>query len=268
MSAWARVRPRWYGLTDEQVIAAYQRFVASGATPAVPRPAATVILLRPPMRAYLIRRATTMAFAAGMHVFPGGTVDPRDASTALRVPFDLGQPPELAQALVCAAVREVFEETGVLLATPARSPGSTVDSAAMSTVDTSTPEWEAARVAVESRAIGFADLLTSHGLELRADLLAPWSRWITPEFEPRRYDTYFFVARLPAGQEPRYVGGESTGSVWVPVAEPGTLVMMLPTRTTLAQLAAYPDIDAVMSVRRDAVTPTAPYVRDGRLLLG
>jgi len=249
-------------LTDEDLVRSYHRFVDSGAAPATPRTAATVVLLRPPMQAYLIRRVPTMAFAARMHVFPGGTVDPRDASTALHLDFDLGLAPAPAQAVVCAAVRELFEETGVLLAA---APGAVPGPAAP--IDTATPRWEAARVAVESRQLGFADLLTSHGLELRADLLAPWSRWITPEFEPRRYDTYFFVARLPAGQQPRQVGGEAEYALWVPVHEPGDLTMLPPTRVTLAELAGYPDIDAVLAADRDAVTPVRPTVRDDRFVL-
>ena len=191
------------------------------ATPPEPRLAATVVLLRQQHagggnqgsdqrsgdqggsdggpQAYLLRRRATMAFAGGMYAYPGGGVDPRDsagAGTALRWagpgPEEwaerLGCSPETAQAVVCAAVRETFEEAGVLLA------GADERSVV---ADVSGPEWREARAALEGHRLSFAEFLTERGLVLRSDLLGAWSRWITPEFEERRYDTYFFVAVLP-----------------------------------------------------------------------
>ena len=133
--------------------------------------------------------------------------------------------------------------------------------------DVSTPDWEEARRAVEAREIGFADLLRARGLVLRADLLYPWSRWITPEFEPRRYDTFFFLARMPLGQRTREVGGEASHAVWVPPAA-GDLPMLPPTRVTLAQLADSGSIDAAVAAAadRDVATPVKPRVVDGRLV--
>ncbi len=227
-----------------------------------PRPAATVLLLRSPFEVYLVRRAASMAFAGGMYAFPGGIVDPRDAATDLdwvAPPERLGLPADQARAVVCAAVREVFEETGVLLAGP---------SADSVLADVSTVDWEDARHAVESRRIGFAELLRDRGLVLRGDLLAAWSRWITPEFEPRRYDTYFFLARLPEGQLTRHIGTEASLSVWAAPADTRELPMLLPTRTTLDQLAEHADIDAAMAAaaHRDAVNPVRPRLVDGRLV--
>src|SRR5581483_11814380 len=147
----------------------------------------------PGFEVYLQRRVASMNFAASMYVFPGGGVDPRDTAVqpawAGPSPADwaerLRRDEATARAIVCAAVREVFEESGVLLAGP--GPDTVVG-------DVSGAAWEAARVALLAREVGFAELLAREGLVLRSDLLVPWSRWITPVFEPRRFDTYFFLA--------------------------------------------------------------------------
>ncbi len=230
---------------------AARRFYASGAAPVTPRPAATVLLLRPQgpgYQVYLIRRAARMAFAAGMYAFPGGVVDPGDDATGL----DLTAPPGIPEAVVCAAIREVFEETGVLLA----------EGPAEVTEDD--------RRAVEDRTLGFADLLRDRGLVPRAELLAPWARWITPEFEPRRYDTWFFLARLPGGQRTRRAGGEASHAAWLSPAATAALPMLPPTRAILGDLARYPTIDAAFDAagRRDAATPVMTRVVDGRLVSG
>lgn len=244
-----------------------RRFRAEGGVPAAPRVAATVLLLRPAgddFEVYLIRRVAAMAFG-GMYAFPGGGVDPSDSQAHLDwagpTPAGwaerLGLTPAAAQAVVCAAAREVFEEAGVLLAGP--DAGTVVG-------DVSGDDWEADRVALEQRRAGFADLLARRGLTLRSDLLLPWSRWITPEFEPRRFDTYFFVALLPEGQRTRDVSGEADHTLWIRPAdalawaEAGELTMLPPTLVTLAQVAAGGDLAGVAAAAatRDAATPVTP----------
>jgi 8-oxo-dGTP pyrophosphatase MutT (NUDIX family) len=242
----------------------------------VPRPAATVVLLRDPAtstaaaegpQAYLLRRVATMAFAAGMFVFPGGSVDARDeelpdAAWAGPPPSQWMQPlscdEPLARSLVCAAVRETFEESGVLLAGP------TADEVV---ADTSGEDWEADRLALLDRSLSLAELLQRRGLMLRADLLRAWAHWVTPEFEPRRYDTRFFVAAMPGAQRTRDVGGESDRVTWIRPADAlqahaaGTLDMLPPTIVTLAELASYPSIAAVLDAgtARD-VRPVLPKI--------
>ncbi|WP_346537942.1 NUDIX hydrolase [Micromonospora sp. DPT] len=244
-----------------------RRFRAEGGTPAVPRVAATVLLLRPAgddFEVYVIRRVAAMAFG-GMYAFPGGGVDRSDSQAHLDwagpEPAEwagrLGVAPEAAQAVVCAAAREVFEEAGVLLAGP---DASTVVG------DVSGDEREAARQDLEARRVGFADLLAGRRLTLRSDLLLPWSRWITPEFEPRRFDTYFFVALLPEGQRTRDVSGEADHTMWIRPAdalaraEAGELTMLPPTLVTLAQVVAAGDLAGVAraAAGRDAATPVTP----------
>jgi 8-oxo-dGTP pyrophosphatase MutT (NUDIX family) len=247
----------------DRLAARAREFRASGGVPVAARLAATVVLLRPggpehpAPEVYLIRRATTMAFAAGMHAFPGGAVDPRDIAVQ---PAWSGPPPEAwadrlgldephARAVVSAAVREVFEESGVLLAGP--DPDTLVG-------DVSGADWETARLALIAREVGFAELLADRGLVLRSDLLTPWDRWLTPEFEPRRYDTYFFLARLPERQVTRDVGGEATEVIWGPPAQLAHLAMLPPTFATLRALSGYPTIEAAMAADRDVTTSYTP----------
>jgi len=220
------------------------------------------MLLRPltdGFEVHAIRRVPTMPFAPGMYAFPGGTVDPRDADADLRwagptpaVWADrLGQSEQAAQSIVCAAVREVFEEAGVLLAGPSRE---TVVG------DVSGDDWEAQRAALVDRRLGFADFLNERDLVLRGDLLAPWSRWITPDFEPRRYDTYFFLARLPVGQRTRNVGGEADLVTWLRPAEHEGLPMLPPTRITLSQIAESDSIETLIAAasKQDTRLPIIP----------
>lgn len=224
----------------DRVIEHAQRFYAEGRAPATPRDAATVVLLRSApngFEVYMLRRAATMAFASGMYAFPGGAVDPRDTTAPVRLAGPapsqwavwLGQDEPAARAVICAAVREVFEECGVLLAGP--SPLEVVG-------DVSGDDWEAQRVALVNHELGFGELLTERGLILRADLIRPWARWVTPEFEPRRYDTYFFLAQLPEGQVTRDVSGEADLVRWVRPADALAegLPMFPPTAVTLSQL--------------------------------
>jgi 8-oxo-dGTP pyrophosphatase MutT (NUDIX family) len=212
----------------------------------------------------MLRRKSSMAFAPGAFVFPGGAVDARDADELIDWtgpdPAAWGQvfaaSPELARALVCAAVRETFEESGVLLAGP--SAGSVV-------ADTTSDDWEADRAALLDRSLSLAELLRRRRLVLRADLLRPWSRWITPAVEPRRYDARFFAARLPSGQRTRDVGGEAAAVTWI---APGAALaagrrrdieLWPPTAVSLAELAACGDVDTALTGPRQVV-PRIPEV--------
>ncbi len=224
-------------------------------TPAEPRHASTVVLLRDAPggpEVYLLRRVKAMAFAGGMYVFPGGSVDPEDADHQVgwagpppsQWATWLGADERLARALVCAAVRETFEECGVLLAGP--SPDELL-------ADVSSDEWEAEREALEAREQSLSQLLERRGLVLRADLLRPYAHWITPEVEPRRFDTRFFLAELPAGQVCRHVGGEADERIWVPVRDAldQGLTLMPPTHTSLKDLQGYDDVRSALDAPRE-----------------
>jgi 8-oxo-dGTP pyrophosphatase MutT (NUDIX family) len=206
--------------------------------PVEPKHASTVVLLRQGdglpggLEVYLLRRHVDMAFAAGMCVFPGGGVDKRDFDADIGwvgpTPGEwaalLGTDEAFARALVCAAVRETFEESGVLLAGP------TAESVVS---DTTGEDWESDRRRLEAREVSFTDFLERRGLKLRTDLLRLWGSWVTPVFESRRFNARFFVAELPSGQETRDVTSESDQVVWLPVREAiravdGHEMLMLP----------------------------------------
>lgn len=252
--------------------AARARAVDDGtATPVAPRPAATVVVLRDGdgrpggVETWLLHRHEGMEFAPGMYVFPGGGVDPRDAELAPSLwsgpslpewAERLGCPPTQARELVCAAVRETFEETGVLLA---GTPEAVV-------ADTTGDSWEADRADLESREISLTELLTRRGLVLRTDLLAALSCWVTPVMRSRRYRTWFFVARLPEGQVARDVSTESDHVGWHTMRSAlgevvaGRMAMLPPTYATLAELfeATTPD-DALAIARELPWLEVEPY---------
>ncbi|MET9429860.1 NUDIX hydrolase [Streptomyces sp. NPDC003036] len=254
------------------------RALADGSLVVVPpKRAATVMLLRDDAhgthgaegtQVHMLRRRTSMAFAGGAYAYPGGGVDPRDRTPvrwAGPSPADwaarLGvADPAEAQAVVCAAVRETYEEAGVLLAGP--TAGSVV-------ADTTGDDWEADRAALVARELAFAEFLDRRGLVLRSDLLGAWARWITPEFEPRRYDTWFFVAALPEGQRTRNASTEADRTVWIRPADAaagydrGELLMMPPTIATLRALARYATTPAaaLAAARDQDLTPVLAEAR-------
>ena len=232
-----------------------REFADGRRTPAEPRDAATVVLTRAGdggPEVYLLLRQTSMAFAGGMCVFPGGGVDPRDFDASVAW---AGPPPatwarqlvtsdEMARALVCAAVRETFEESGVLLAGT---------SATEVVADTTGDDWEADRLALEGKELSFTAFLDRRGLVLRTDLLGVWGAWCTPEFEPRRFRTWFFVAALPPGQRTRDVSTESSSVTWRSAAgacdavDAGELGMMPPTYLTCLEVAQHATPDDLLA---------------------
>jgi 8-oxo-dGTP pyrophosphatase MutT (NUDIX family) len=228
--------------------------------PVAPRPAATVVLLRPGPKGQevlLTRRPSTMAFAAGMMVFPGGRVDPADADPRLMARSALGPveaadrlggatDPALAAALHVAAVRELFEEAGVLLAD---GPDSSVPT-------------EALRLELLTGRLTFADVAERLDLRLRPDRLVPIARWVTPAAYPRRFDARFFAAELPPGAEATFVGDEVADHRWTtPRAALDAMAareieMWIPTSSTLqrlVELSTFADV-----AERLTVGPTRP----------
>ncbi|MER5225396.1 NUDIX hydrolase [Streptomyces flaveus] len=247
-------------------------------TPVTPKRAATVMLLKDTdgtPAVHMLRRRASMAFAGGAYAYPGGGVDPRDDERQIRWTGPtrawwasrLGVDETSAQAIVCAAVRETYEEAGVLLAGP--TPDSVVG-------DTTGDDWEADREALVARDVSFAEFLERRGLVLRSDLLGAWTRWITPEFEPRRYDTWFFVAALPEGQRTRNASTEADSTVWIRPGEAadaydkGDLLMMPPTIATLRQLRSYATAaEALAAAPGRDLTPVLAQARleNGELVL-
>lgn len=240
--------------------------------PVTPKDAATVMLVRDAadgLEVFLQRRVMGMAFAGGMTVFPGGGVDRRDADTSVawhgpppawwadRFTCDVG----LARALVCAAVRETFEESGVLLAGPDEN-----------SVVADVRPFAEARAQLVNRELSLAGFLAEANLVLRADLLRPWADWVTPVEETRRFDARFFLARLPEGQR---ADGETTEAQQAQWQCPGDALddwkagrsgLLPPTWTTLAELEDCATVADAMS-RERVITKLMPRVaRDGDTL--
>ncbi|SHG10636.1 hypothetical protein SAMN05443575_1388 [Jatrophihabitans endophyticus] len=239
------------------------------------RDAATVALLRDGadgVEAWLLTRVAGMAFAAGMSVFPGGRVDDADAALPMTggdvaaMAARFGADEHTMRGLLGAAARETFEETGVLVTVPAAA----------------LPD---ARADVEAGRVAFGDLLHEHGLAVDVAALRPWSRWVTPKGEVRRYDTRFFVGLLPEGAEAEDVTTESSTAEWLPVgvaieqAQRGERKLLPPTLLTLAAIAGCADVAAVFSTaEQNPLEPIRPTLRtapdgsvaaelpDGRLL--
>lgn len=237
--------------------AAVRAYLDGSQPPAVARDAATVVLLRDGpggLETFLLHRPGRMAFAAGMYVYPGGSVDPSDREDGC--PWS-GPPPDrwapvlggdvpLARAVLVAAVRETFEEAGVLLAGGDEP-----------TQPAQLSRW---RAALRDGSSPLSTILAGNHLPLRSDLLVPWARWVTPEFSPRRFDTRFFVAPLPPGQTASEDGEENDDGRWVPVRAAlaayrrGEMPMMMVTAAALRDLAPYASVQDVPAGGRD-LTP-------------
>lgn len=204
------------------------------------------------LEVFVLHRVAGMVFAPSVTVFPGGGIDPTDAQD---IPWSgpdrhwwaaaLGTQPQQAAELVTAAVRELFEETGVLLA----GRGAT----------------EADRAEVTAHRRSLAEVLTARGLTLRTELLRPWANWVTPTGNTRRYDTFFFLAAQPEGQQARLLTTEAESGRWARPADllaeyaAGTLALMPPTLAMLTDLADAGTVANAMAQRRQIV-PVLPTV--------
>lgn len=231
-------------------------------TPVTPRPAATLLLLRDTpsgLEVLMTRRSATARFGPGVHVFPGGAIDPSDHLAHAQVARRSSQPDEaLTQAV--AALRESFEELGILLA---RHPdGRLADAADIARLDRHQP---------------LLPQCTALGLTLACDQAWPLAHWITSPGTPKRFDTAFLVARMPDGQEAVADETEQFEPVWLrPVDalqrhQQGSLPMMFPTIRTLEHLQRYADVREALAAGtdRDGVEgPLWRYSPRGGLLNG
>jgi len=228
--------------------------------PVVPRDSATVILVRDRpggLEVFMLERHLRSDFAGGAYVFPGGTIDERDTdSDAMRyldgpgaseAAMLIDSPPDRALAFYLCAIRETFEEAGVLLA---RRDGAPVR------LDQNEERFAAYRTELAARGGSLADFAQSERLRFSGDLLHYFSRWVTPAFSPKRYDARFFVAAMPEGQEPLHDDIETTASTWIRPADAmaqareGLLSIIFPTRKTLETLAELATAERVISSTR------------------
>jgi 8-oxo-dGTP pyrophosphatase MutT (NUDIX family) len=239
------------------------------AVPVEPRPAATAVLMRDAAAGpeiLLLKRHRSSGFVPGAYVFPGGRVDPADREsiellqTVSQAEDDSSFP---AAEYWIAALREIFEETGVLLARTTTGAWS-----AAAGTDPNLEEW---REGLMTERASLGELLEARQLTLDAREMAYLAHWITPVAEPRRFDTRFFLARLPAQQEVRADPREMDDAVWLTAAEAlsafqaGRLTMVFPTVKTLQMLEPYHTVEqALQAARRSSITPILPrLVRTG-----
>ena len=251
---------------------------------AVPlRPASTVMLVRDApsdIEVFMLQRTTNAVFASGMYVFPGGRVDDLDAAAELdelsdgltdAEASDLLRVPSGGLAYWVAAIRECFEEAGVLLARDSRG-----EFVALNEPD-SQSRFAQARNAVHEGSLTLADLCRAEGLRLAVDAIRYVSHWITPVGEKRRFDTRFFVAVAPQSQDPLHDDMETVASLWVTPTDAlsrtkrGELAMIPPTIANLEFLATHRNSSQAISAAQKigVPTPILPKLRydgDGRVI--
>jgi 8-oxo-dGTP pyrophosphatase MutT (NUDIX family) len=203
-----------------------------------PVPAATVVLLRDTPttpEVFMVRRHDALAFMGGAYVFPGGRVDATDRG------------PEDSDGFRVAAVRELFEEGGILIASDANGhPLSCSD-------ETTRARFEVHRRAVIRDPSFFRDVIAREHLRLDLERLVLFAHWITPPRMSRRFDTRFFAARTPPGQTAFHDAGETVDSAWmrpheaVARASAGQMDLPPPTRHTLEQLSTFHSVDEILA---------------------
>jgi 8-oxo-dGTP pyrophosphatase MutT (NUDIX family) len=241
-----------------------------------PRPASTILLLRDSASAkeievFMMVRHYEIDFNSGALVFPGGSVDAGDKDIAAKAELHAGGDGLDAAALNfrIAAIRETFEESGILLARPRRSTD-LIDAKRAAEIST------AHRAALCENKISFAQILADHQLVLALDLLVPYAHWITPEGMPKRFDTWFFLAAAPHEHVGAHDGKESTDSIWVSPREAleggqsGRFKLPFPTTRNLIRLGKHGTVKAALddSSGRSVVTvmPVMTRLNGGRQL--
>lgn len=237
------------------------------------RDSSTIALTRDGERGievYLMRRQSTMAFAPGMYVFPGGSVHESDriadipwiGPSAEEWGERLGCDADFARGIVVAAIRELFEEASVLFAGDENQVISGANDG----------KYVPARVALDKGELAMNEFLKENGLSLRTDLVYPWSRWVTPDFEPKRFDTRFFVAALPSNQEVGELSVEADHGEWVNVddlidkLESDQIQMLPPTKANCLALQGLRTADLAQAAAKSDMSPIMPTLVqiDGR----
>ncbi len=229
-------------------------------------PASTVVLLRNEgqgLEVFLVRRHDAVAFMGGAHVFAGGRVEPSDADARWLtitdgIPLATDLMPDVtidaAVAFHVAAVRETFEEAGVLLARD-------TEGEMVSLANWDETELLRQRHAIATDSTRLFELVQSRRWRLAADAIIYFAHWVTPAIEARRFDTQFFLAAVPAGQVPSHDAAETTDGVWLRPGDAitrcraGTLALPPPTWTTLRWLEPFSDVGSALAWGRQQRIP-------------
>jgi len=220
----------------------------TGSHAAPPRPASTIVLMRDSLAGLevcMVVRHHEIDFASGALVFPGGRLESSDGELATAFAGDGAADPLLA--LKIAAIREAYEECGLLIARPRGA-------------DALAPP---ARVLSLDRTAPFAALIARENLVPATDALVAFARWITPAFLPKRFDTHFFLALAPPGQALAHDGREAVDSIWISprqaLAERGRRFKLLfPTERNLWKLARFDDTASALEAARAAPSRWPP----------
>ena len=236
-----------------------------------PVPAATIVLLRPAASSFemfMIVRHHQIDFASGALVFPGGKIDAGDSDPAITEYCDGADTDPATRAIQVGAIREAFEECGVLLARP-DGDSDLVSGARLSELDHYRDE-------IHGGEITLAEFLKRESLRLACDQLVPFAHWVTPDMMPKRFDTHFYLAMAPADHVAVHDGHESVDSVWISPqqaaedAKAGTRTIIFPTLRNIAKLAFSETVEAAITQARSAtlvtVTPWMEKREDGTYL--
>jgi 8-oxo-dGTP pyrophosphatase MutT (NUDIX family) len=236
-------------------------------TPSASLPSATLLLLRDGpsgLEVFMVKRHHQIDFASGALVFPGGKVDPHDRDPRVRTLCDGGAIIDDERlSLAACAIREGFEESGILLA---RGATGLVDGARAGAL----APW---REPLNAGQKGLAEFLVTEQLRLAVDALVPFAHWITPAFMPKRFDTHFYLAAAPEGQLGRHDGSESVDSVWVNPLEAisdARWTIIFPTKMNLIKLGQSKTVaTALATARATPVVTVEPIVEviDGQQML-
>jgi 8-oxo-dGTP pyrophosphatase MutT (NUDIX family) len=243
----------------------------------IARPASTILLLRDGgatdpddkcrgcIEVFMMVRHYEIDFASGALVFPGGSVDAGDREIVAKPELYAGSDLDTVTLnFRIAAIRETFEESGILLARP-RGSSALIDAAPAGDIAASH------RAPLCDGEVTFAQILVQHGLVLALDLLVPYAHWITPEMMPKRFDTWFFLAAAPPEQVGAHDGKESTDSIWLSPREAleggdsGRFKLPFPTTRNLIRLGKQPSVAAALehAPRQPIVTVMPVMIKHG-----
>ena len=237
---------------------------------AVPVPAATILLLRDGeagLEVFMVKRHHQIDFVAGALVFPGGKLEKGDSDAALAAHSDGGEDwTDEMRALGAGAIREAFEESGILLARDART-GGFVTAERLE-------ELQHYRPLLDKREAVLAEVLEKEKLRLALDQLIHFAHWITPANMPKRFDTHFFLAVSPVGHVGSHDGHESVDSVWITphgaIADRKKWSVIFPTKLNLMKLGNSDSVaQAIAAARVTKVLPVLPWIEatpEGQIL--
>ncbi|MDA8277449.1 MAG: NUDIX hydrolase [Actinomycetota bacterium] len=242
-----------------------------------PREAATIMLVKDApvsgVEVFMLKRNLQLDFVGGAYVFPGGAVDASDAEVAADSTLIRGSSSDANTALGVedgalrfwvAAVRECFEESGIMLARSGSSDGSQVNG--------NIERLESLRNLLNQGKISFGDILKSESMVIEADDLAYFAHWITPEGAPRRYDTRFFIAMAPVGQLGEHDNSETVESTWISPQEAlerhqrGEYELVLPTKKNLEAISRFETVEtlfAYLKTDRQVVRVAPRMIHEG-----